>query len=72
MLDADRDTLLAFALEHCPMDPTFAPFVAWLREQDVRVTLVCDGFGFYIEPLLAAAGIADIARHHERADLGRR
>ena len=39
------------------MDPTFAPFVAWCREQDVPVTLVSDGFGFYIEPLLAAAGI---------------
>jgi 2,3-diketo-5-methylthio-1-phosphopentane phosphatase len=60
MLRADRDTLLAFALEHCPMDPTFAPFVAWLRDLDIPVTLVSDGFGFYIEPLLAAAGITDV------------
>lgn len=61
MLDADRDTLLAFAHEHCPMDPTFEPFVGWLGSLDVRVTLVSDGFGFYIEPFLAAAGLADIA-----------
>jgi 2-hydroxy-3-keto-5-methylthiopentenyl-1-phosphate phosphatase len=60
MLRADRETMLAFALEHCPMDPTFAPFVAWCREQDVPVTLVSDGFGFYIEPLLAAGGIEGV------------
>ena len=24
LLGADRDTMLAFALEHCPLDPTFA------------------------------------------------
>ena len=60
MLRADRETMLAFALEHCPMDPTFAPFVAWCREQDVPVTLVSDGFGFYIEPLLTAAGIEGV------------
>ncbi len=60
MLDADRDTLLAFALEHCPMDPTFAPFTSWLGSHDAYVALVSDGFGFYIEPLLRAAGLADI------------
>ncbi len=60
MLDADRDTLLAFAHEHCPMDPTFAPFVTWLGSLDVPVILVSDGFGFYIEPFLVAAGLADI------------
>jgi len=57
LVRADRDTLLAFAFDHCPMNPTFAPFVAWARGHGVPVTLVSDGFGFYIEPLLAAAGI---------------
>ena len=57
MLDADRDALLSFALAHCPMDPTFAPFCAWLAEHDVPVALVSDGFGFYIEPLLASVGL---------------
>ena len=60
MLRADRDTMLAFVSDHCPMDPTFASFVAWLRERDVPVTLVSDGFGFYIEPLLEVAGIDDL------------
>lgn len=60
MLRADRDTLLAFARDHCPMDPTFSPFVAWLRDLGIPVTLVSDGFGFYIEPLLADAGITGV------------
>lgn len=57
MLDADRETLLAFARRHCPMDPTFASFVEWLGSHDVPVALVSDGFGFYIGPHLEAAGI---------------
>ena len=57
MLREPDDELLAFALDHCPLDPTFAPFVGWCTEQGVPVTLVSDGFGFYIEPLLRAAGL---------------
>jgi 2-hydroxy-3-keto-5-methylthiopentenyl-1-phosphate phosphatase len=57
MLRATQDELLAHALAHCPMDPTFAPFVAWARAQGVPVTVVSDGFGFYIDPLLRAAGL---------------
>jgi 2,3-diketo-5-methylthio-1-phosphopentane phosphatase len=60
LLRADRDTMLEFAMRHCPMDPTFGPFCAWLGEQAVPVTLVSDGFGFYIEPLLRASGISGV------------
>ena len=60
MFDADRATLLTFALEHCAMDPTFAPFVSWLDDNDVPVAIVSDGFGFYIDPLLAPAGLQGI------------
>jgi 2-hydroxy-3-keto-5-methylthiopentenyl-1-phosphate phosphatase len=60
MLDADRDTLLAFAAAHCPMDPTFAPFVAWALERGIEVAIASDGFGFYIEPMLAAADVPEI------------
>ena len=52
------------------MDPTFAPFVAWARGNDVPVSLVSDGFGLYIEPLLADAGIGDVAVVHERVGRG--
>ena len=60
MLSGRTDELLRFALEHCPIDPTFGPFVEWCRWRDVGVTLVSDGFGFYIEPLLRAAGVGDV------------
>jgi 2-hydroxy-3-keto-5-methylthiopentenyl-1-phosphate phosphatase len=60
MLEGTTDELLTYALAHCPMDPTFAPFVSWAGEHDLPVTLVSDGFGFYIEPLLAAGGIEGI------------
>ena len=54
------EELIAFALDHCPMDPTFAGFVDWCRSRDVPVTIVSDGLGLYVEPLLAAAGIAGV------------
>lgn len=60
MLRAPTEAMLRYALAHCPMDPSFAPFVAWAMSEGVPVTLVSDGFGFYIEPLLAAAGIVGV------------
>jgi 2-hydroxy-3-keto-5-methylthiopentenyl-1-phosphate phosphatase len=60
MVRGSTEDLLAYAVDHCPMDPTFAPFVRWLRDADVPVALVSDGFGFYIEPILRAAGIEAI------------
>lgn len=60
MLRAPLKELLAFATSHCEIDPTFPPFVRWLRDRDVPVTLVSDGFGFYIGPLLSAAGVGDL------------
>jgi 2-hydroxy-3-keto-5-methylthiopentenyl-1-phosphate phosphatase len=60
MLDADRATLLEHARRHCPMDPTFAPFVTWALGEDLEVVVASDGFGFYIEPLLAAAHVPPV------------
>jgi 2-hydroxy-3-keto-5-methylthiopentenyl-1-phosphate phosphatase len=60
MLGADRDTLMAFALEHCPLDPSFPAFCRWLAAEGVEVAVVSDGFGFYIEPILAANGLGDL------------
>ncbi|HLB62935.1 MAG TPA: HAD-IB family phosphatase [Actinomycetota bacterium] len=57
MVDAAPEDLVGYAIAHCSMDPTFAPFVEWSREREVPVTLVSDGFGLYIEPLLRSAGI---------------
>ena len=61
MLDAPLERMVAFALEHCPIDPTVPAFVRWLEERDIAVEIVSDGFGFYIPPLLANVGL-----HHVR------
>jgi 2-hydroxy-3-keto-5-methylthiopentenyl-1-phosphate phosphatase len=60
MLDADRDTLIAFASEHGTLDPTFAPFVEWCDANRLDVAIVSDGFAFYIEPMLRAAGLGHL------------
>lgn len=60
MLEADGATMLDHVMRHCPMDPTFAPFVRWARGAGIDVALASDGFGFYIEPLLAAADVPPI------------
>jgi 2,3-diketo-5-methylthio-1-phosphopentane phosphatase len=61
MLTRPTAELIAFALGHCPMDPTFAPFVAWAQANDIPVSIASDGFEFYIPPLLASVGISDVA-----------
>ena len=61
MLTAPQERMLDFAVDHCKLDPTFGPFVRWLEAEDVPVTLVSDGFGFYIGPILEAAGLAHVA-----------
>ena len=60
MLRAPLDELVAYAVSHCPLDPSFGPFVAWCRRRDVPLTLVSDGFGFYIPPLLEANRITGV------------
>ena len=57
LLDGSREVMLAFALRHCPLDPTFPPFVGWAERAGVPLTLVSDGFGFYVEPILETAGL---------------
>lgn len=57
MLEAPLEVLTAFAVEHCPVDPSFPPFVRWLEGEGIPVTVVSDGFGFYISPILRAAGL---------------
>ncbi len=57
MLRASTEEMVAFALDHCPMDRTFGPFVRRCQDADVPVSLASDGFSLYIDPLLAASGI---------------
>jgi 2-hydroxy-3-keto-5-methylthiopentenyl-1-phosphate phosphatase len=57
MLRGARDEMLAFALEHAELAPTFAPFVGWAEERGLPLTLASDGFAFYIRPILERAGL---------------
>ena len=60
LLEGTREEMLAFVLEHCPMDPTFAAFAAWLHERKIPLTVVSDGSSFHIEPMLAAIGLTGL------------
>lgn len=56
LLSGSRETMLEFALGRFRLEPSFAPFVAWAREAGIDVVVASDGFGFYVEPMLKAAG----------------
>jgi 2-hydroxy-3-keto-5-methylthiopentenyl-1-phosphate phosphatase len=59
-LRGDDRELIAFALAHCPLDPTFASFAAWAAAEELPLTVVSDGFGLHVEPMLAAAGLGHL------------
>lgn len=59
-LRGSDDELIRYATEHCPLDPTFAPFAGWLEQAGVALTVVSDGFGLHVGPMLAAAGLGGI------------
>jgi 2-hydroxy-3-keto-5-methylthiopentenyl-1-phosphate phosphatase len=59
MVDADERDLLATAAAQ-PHDPGFVPFVRRARAAGIPVEVVSDGFGFFIEPALAALGVGEL------------
>ena len=60
MLSGTRDEMLAFALGVGAIDPTFPSFVAWADDRGIPITLASDGFGFYVRPILEAAGLGRV------------
>lgn len=60
MLRGSRAEMLGYALGHAQLDPTFPPFVAWARGNDLPLVLASDGFAFYIRPILEAAGLGHL------------
>jgi 2-hydroxy-3-keto-5-methylthiopentenyl-1-phosphate phosphatase len=60
LLTAPLDEMVAYAVDHCPLDPAFASFVRWAQGDGVDVTIVSDGFGFYIPPILEAGGVRGV------------
>ncbi len=61
MLEGTLEEMVEFVLDHCPMDPTFAPFVAWTRDESIPISIASDGSGFHIAPLLGTVGLQDVS-----------
>ena len=57
MLSAGRAEMLRFVLGSFSVSPSFVTTVRWAESQGLPVAVVSDGFGFYIEPMLAAVGL---------------
>jgi HAD superfamily phosphoserine phosphatase-like hydrolase len=57
MLRGSRDEMLAFVMERFAVDPTFVELSGWAHDTGLDLAIVSDGFGFYIAPMLAAAGL---------------
>jgi len=58
-LPAEREPVMATAAAQ-PHDATFVDFVALTREVGVELEIVSDGYGFYVEPALAALGVTGV------------
>jgi len=59
LVDVPPTTLLATAAAQ-PHDPGFVPFVRRAQAAGVPVEVVSDGFGFFVEPALAALGVGEL------------
>lgn len=57
LLSGSKEAMLHFALDRFAVEPSFRSFAAWARESGIEVVVASDGFGFYVEPMLKAAGI---------------
>ena len=60
MLRGSREAMLAHALEHAELAPTFSPFVAWAQANELPMTLASDGFAIYMGPILERAGLGHL------------
>ena len=58
-ITADPDALRAKAAAQ-PHDPSFRPFAERALAAGIPVEVVSDGFGFFIEPALAALGVGQL------------
>jgi 2-hydroxy-3-keto-5-methylthiopentenyl-1-phosphate phosphatase len=60
MLSGTHEEMLRYALDRFEVDPTFPPFVGWAEEQGLVLAVVSDGFAFYLQPMLNAAGLGHL------------
>ena len=59
LVEADPAALLETAARQ-PHDPGFVPFVRRAQAAGVPIEIVSDGFGFFIEPAMAALGVPEL------------
>ena len=59
MVDSDPADLFATAAAQ-PHDPGFVPLVRTAQAAGIPVEIVSDGFGFFIEPAMAALGVPEL------------
>jgi 2,3-diketo-5-methylthio-1-phosphopentane phosphatase len=57
MLRGSLEEMLAYAVDHAELAPSFAPFVEWADANGLPITLASDGFAIYIRSLLEQAGL---------------
>ena len=60
MLRASPEEMVDYAVGHCRLDPSFPPFVRWTESRGIPLTIASDGFGFYVLPILRAAGLGHV------------
>jgi 2,3-diketo-5-methylthio-1-phosphopentane phosphatase len=60
MLQGGRTEMLDWVLTSFSLDRTFSGFVRWAWSKGLEVVVVSDGFGFYVESLLKAAGLSRV------------
>ena len=56
-IEAEPAELRSWALAHHQVEPTFPSFVEWSRAVGLELTVVSDGLGLHVEPMLEAAGV---------------
>ncbi|MBT9172931.1 MAG: 2-hydroxy-3-keto-5-methylthiopentenyl-1-phosphate phosphatase [Syntrophomonadaceae bacterium] len=57
LMHVNEDQLSRFVLENFYVDPYFDSFLAYCRRSNVRVTVLSDGFDFYIDLMFARFGV---------------
>lgn len=72
LLSDPQEVLLAFALDNHEVDPTFPAFVSWAQDAGILVAVATDGFGFYVDPMLRAAGIEGLTVFRNDVDVDAR
>ncbi len=70
LLPADRYKLLDFVMKQLNPRPGFEEFVAWAQGQDCGLFVATDGYGFYVEPFLAAQGVSGIKVYRNQTIFG--